>query len=318
MTAGPFRDLIRGRLVPGEDSYEPRHCPISTLTASASVPPSAYAYPGGTLRRSATVGELTAPQLEARVDRLLRATPGQRRGAEMEGAGAACGRSWTGEPMPEQGWVAPHIAAEPRPRPRLGRGRRVVRRGARSRCCRRLRDLSDRFYGSHAIQHARAADSLGLSRFLSPDRPRPRSDADAGRAARPGPAARQRLSSRGMQEDALTIATVDGRAPLRCRPDQAVASAFATGLRASRAGKQARSWRRGRCDRRRGGAAGASSAAAGDPERIVGGGARSPMSRPRSARRRSTTAPRWPARRSRPEAPCSAALNQFLFFEWDL
>ena len=56
------------------------------------------------------------------------------------------------EPAPEPGWVAPHVAAEfpglaissiavdGRP----GRSPEAVRR--------RLRDLSDRFYGAHAIQ----------------------------------------------------------------------------------------------------------------------------------------------------------------------
>ena len=70
----------------------------------------------------------------------------------MAGAEAAdaFGPAW--EPAPEQGWVAPHVAAE---FPGLGiawidadckpgRSPEPVRH--------RLRDLSDRFYGAHAIQ----------------------------------------------------------------------------------------------------------------------------------------------------------------------
>ena len=55
-------------------------------------------------------------------------------------------------PAPQQGWVAPHVAAE---FPGLGVAWTEVEcRPGRSPdgVHRRLRDLSDRFYGSHAVQ----------------------------------------------------------------------------------------------------------------------------------------------------------------------
>jgi len=67
----------------------------------------------------------------------------------MEGAGARSETAW--EQSPEQGWVAPRVAAE---FPGLGIAwvEVDVRPGPSSEAVRRrLRDLSDRFYGAHAI-----------------------------------------------------------------------------------------------------------------------------------------------------------------------
>jgi DNA/RNA-binding domain of Phe-tRNA-synthetase-like protein len=119
------------------------------------------------------------------------------------------------EPLPEQGWVAPHIAAE---FPGLGlawvevsgkpgRGSEAVRR--------RLRDLSDRFYGSHAIHMRERPIPWAYRVFfrqigLDPDRTRTPVEQLALDRLHDGA-----FVSRGMPADALTIATVETGVALR-------------------------------------------------------------------------------------------------------
>jgi DNA/RNA-binding domain of Phe-tRNA-synthetase-like protein len=119
------------------------------------------------------------------------------------------------EPPTEQGWVAPHILEElpglgiawveldARP----GRSPEAVRR--------RLRDLSDRFYGSHAI-HLRERPIPWAYRVffrqigLDPDRTRTPVEQLALDRLHDGA-----FKTRGMPADALTIATVETGVGLR-------------------------------------------------------------------------------------------------------
>ncbi|MFP5388651.1 MAG: hypothetical protein ACLGG5_05050 [Thermoleophilia bacterium] len=119
------------------------------------------------------------------------------------------------EPLPQQGWVAPHIAAE---FPGLGiawvelESRRThspepVRR--------RLRDLSDRFYGSHAIHMRERPIPWAYRVFfrqigLDPDHTRTPVEQLALDRLHDGA-----FVSRGMPADALTIATVETGVALR-------------------------------------------------------------------------------------------------------
>lgn len=66
------RELIRRRGWRMPVGYD-RDGAVGALYRVGLCPTFAYAYPGGTLQ-SASIGELTAPQLEAHIDRLLRAT----------------------------------------------------------------------------------------------------------------------------------------------------------------------------------------------------------------------------------------------------
>jgi hypothetical protein len=66
------RELIRRRGWRMPVGYD-RDGAVGALYRVGLCPTFAYVYPGGTLQ-SASIGELTAPQLEARIDRLLRAT----------------------------------------------------------------------------------------------------------------------------------------------------------------------------------------------------------------------------------------------------
>jgi len=132
----------------------------------------------------------------------------------MSGAKAA-GSDLDREPLPEQGWVAPHIAAE---FPGLGiawvevdgppaRSPEPVRR--------RLRELSDRFYGSHAIHMRERPIPWAYRVFfrqigLDPDRTRTPVEQLALDRLHDGA-----YLSRGMPADALTIATVETGVALR-------------------------------------------------------------------------------------------------------
>lgn len=69
---GTVRDLIRGHRWRMPVGYD-RDGAVAALYRIGLCPTFAYAYPGGTLQ-DASIGELTAAQLEARVRRLLRAT----------------------------------------------------------------------------------------------------------------------------------------------------------------------------------------------------------------------------------------------------
>jgi DNA/RNA-binding domain of Phe-tRNA-synthetase-like protein len=119
------------------------------------------------------------------------------------------------EPAPRQGWVAPHIAAE---FPGLGiawvevdthpgKAPEPVRR--------RLRDLSDRFYGSHAI-HLRERPVPWAYRVffrqigLDPDRTRTPIEQLAFERIHDGA-----FKSQGLPRDALTIAIVETGVALR-------------------------------------------------------------------------------------------------------
>jgi len=132
----------------------------------------------------------------------------------MSGAPSAEASSG-GEPRPEQGWVAPHIEAE---FPGLGiawveidaapgRSPEPVRR--------RLRDLSDRFYGSHAIHMRERPIPWAYRVFfrqigLDPDRTRTPVEQLALDRLHDGA-----FASRGMPADAITIATAETGVALR-------------------------------------------------------------------------------------------------------
>jgi DNA/RNA-binding domain of Phe-tRNA-synthetase-like protein len=119
------------------------------------------------------------------------------------------------DPAPKQGWVAPHIAAEfpglgiawVEVDARPGRSPEPVRR--------RLRDLSDRFYGAQAI-HLRERPIPWAYRVffrqigLDPDRTRTPIEQLAFERIREGA-----FKSDGMPLDALTVATVETGVALR-------------------------------------------------------------------------------------------------------
>lgn len=117
--------------------------------------------------------------------------------------------------VPEQGWVAPHVADE---FPGLGiawvevEGRRAASPEPVSH---RLRDLSDRFYGSHAIHMRERPIPWAYRVFfrqigLDPDHTRTPVEQLALDRLHDGA-----FVSRGMPADALTIATVETGVSLR-------------------------------------------------------------------------------------------------------
>ncbi|HEX5712426.1 MAG TPA: phenylalanine--tRNA ligase beta subunit-related protein [Solirubrobacterales bacterium] len=119
------------------------------------------------------------------------------------------------EIQPRQGWVAPHIAAE---FPGLGIAW-VELEGASRRSPepvrRRLRDLSDRFYGTHAIQMRERPIPAAYRVFfrhigLDPDRTRTPIEQLALDRLRDGG-----FKSQGLPEDALTVATAETGIALR-------------------------------------------------------------------------------------------------------
>jgi DNA/RNA-binding domain of Phe-tRNA-synthetase-like protein len=131
----------------------------------------------------------------------------------VEESGANRDPDW--EPDPDYGWVAPHVAAE---FPGLGiasvtvdggpgRSAEVVRR--------RLRDLSDRFYGSHAI-HLRERPIPWAYRVffrqigLDPDRTRTPIEQLVLERLEDGA-----FKSVGMPQDALNVAIVETGVALR-------------------------------------------------------------------------------------------------------
>ena len=129
------------------------------------------------------------------------------------GEDAAAASRW--EPPAEQGWVAPHIAEE---LPGLGIAWVEVdaRPGHSSEATlRRLRDLSDRFYGSHAV-HLRERPIPWAYRVffrqigLDPDRTRTPIEQLALDRLHDGA-----FKTQGMPADALTIATVETGVALR-------------------------------------------------------------------------------------------------------
>lgn len=119
------------------------------------------------------------------------------------------------EPLPRQGWVAPHIAAE---FPGLGIAWVELESKQTSSpepVRRRLRDLSDRFYGSHAIHMRERPIPWAYRVFfrqigLDPDHTRTPVEQLALDRLHDGA-----FVSRGMPADALTIATVETGVALR-------------------------------------------------------------------------------------------------------
>jgi DNA/RNA-binding domain of Phe-tRNA-synthetase-like protein len=119
------------------------------------------------------------------------------------------------DPTPRQGWVAPHIAAE---FPGLGIAWiEVVASPGRSPepVRRRLRDLSDRFYGAQAIQMRERPIPWAYRVFyrqigLDPDRTRTPIEQLAFDRIREG-----EFKSGGLPADALTVATVETGVALR-------------------------------------------------------------------------------------------------------
>jgi DNA/RNA-binding domain of Phe-tRNA-synthetase-like protein len=131
--------------------------------------------------------------------------------ARPEAAGSDLG--W--EPPPKQGWVAPQIAAE---FPGLGIAW-VELEGKQKRSPepvrRRLRDLSDRFYGSHAIHMRERPIPWAYRVFfrqigLDPDHTRTPVEQLALDRLHDGA-----FLSHGLPVDALTIATVETGVALR-------------------------------------------------------------------------------------------------------
>jgi DNA/RNA-binding domain of Phe-tRNA-synthetase-like protein len=132
----------------------------------------------------------------------------------MDGA-EALDRDPDWEPVPEQGWVAPHIAGE---FPGLGIASITVDGGPgkSAEVVRgRLRDLSDRFYGSHAI-HLRERPIPWAYRVffrqigLDPDRTRTPIEQLVLERLENGA-----FKSVGMPQDALNVAIVETGVALR-------------------------------------------------------------------------------------------------------
>jgi DNA/RNA-binding domain of Phe-tRNA-synthetase-like protein len=119
------------------------------------------------------------------------------------------------EPLPRQGWVAPHIADE---FPGLGIAWVEIEAGPKHSpepVQRRLRDLSDRFYGSHAIHMRERPIPWAYRVFfrqigLDPDRTRTPVEQLALDRLHDGA-----FASRGLPGDALTIATIETGVALR-------------------------------------------------------------------------------------------------------
>jgi len=131
------------------------------------------------------------------------------------GDAEASGSDLGAEPLARQGWVAPHIAAE---FPGLGIAwveLESKRTASPEPVRRRLRDLSDRFYGSHAIHMRERPIPWAYRVFfrqigLDPDHTRTPVEQLALDRLHDGA-----FVSRGMPADALTIATVETGVALR-------------------------------------------------------------------------------------------------------
>src|SRR5215813_4060447 len=120
------------------------------------------------------------------------------------------------DPAPEQGWVAPRIAAE---FPGLGIAWVEVdvrpRKRSPEHVRRRLRDLSDRFYGAHAVRMRERPIPWAYRAFyrqigLDPDRTRTPVEELALERLREGA-----FRAHGLPADAVTIATIETGVALR-------------------------------------------------------------------------------------------------------
>jgi DNA/RNA-binding domain of Phe-tRNA-synthetase-like protein len=124
-------------------------------------------------------------------------------------------RGFADDPVPQQGWVAPHVAAE-----FPGLGIAWVEVDARAEKSpepvrRRLRELSDRFYGAHAIRMRERPIPWAYRVFfrqigLDPDQTRTPIEQLALDRLHDG-----EFRSFGLPTDALTIATVETGVALR-------------------------------------------------------------------------------------------------------
>ena len=176
--------------------------PSAALYRVGGCPTFAYAFPGGTLQ-SASAGDLDRGAARRPGRGLLRAT----RAAEAGLRWATERRrlaSWGGSPPPSRaGWhptSPPSFPASGSPRsPSMPPGEEPG--GGTPAPARSLRPL----LRCPRDPPARTADPLGLPGLLSPDRPRPRSHPDPGRAARagapPGRCLQQRGPARGRADD---------------------------------------------------------------------------------------------------------------------
>ena len=121
---------------------------VASLYKVGGCPTFAYVYPGGTLQ-SASIGELTVAAAERPGRAAARAPAGRRKRADE--LPAPLSRGWAGtRPRSRAGWrptSPPSSPASGSPGSRSTRGRASSPEPVR----RRLRDLSDRFYGAQAI-----------------------------------------------------------------------------------------------------------------------------------------------------------------------
>ena len=207
---------------------------VAGLYRVGGCPTFAYAYPGGTLQ-SASIGELDRGAAERARRAAARGDQPARKRAEMSAGAAQPAMGW--EPAPRAGLGGPaHRRRVPRPRDRLGRGRRaagqepragaaaparplrpLLRRRTRSTCA------NGRSPGPTASSSARSGST--------PTAPGPRSSSSPSTGSTTAAS-----RARGLPDDALTIAT--SRPASRCAPStptgSRAGSASATRPRASR------------------------------------------------------------------------------------
>ena len=148
---GTVRDLVRERGWRMPVGFD-RDGAVAGLYRVGGCPTFAYVYPGGTLQ-SASIGDLTAAQLGDQGRRpAARHRPRRELGAELRWTGPRHSiASPAGSRRPSRAGSPP---TSPPSSPASGSPRSpstAARARAPRRSARRLRDLSDRFYGSHAI-----------------------------------------------------------------------------------------------------------------------------------------------------------------------
>ena len=203
------RELIRRHGWEMPVGYD-RDGAVASLYRVGGCPTFAYVYPGGTLRAPASANS-TPPSSPPGSSDLLGASRGS--GAEMAAAPPSrCG--WDPAPQPGPGWrlgSPPSFPASASPGSRSTASPRKSPEPVR----RRLRDLSDRFYGAQAIRMRERPIPWAYRVFfrqigLDPDRTRTPVERLAFERLRDGA-----FRSRGLPADALTIATVETGVALR-------------------------------------------------------------------------------------------------------